>query len=276
MKPEPKKYLNVFQYLQDVYQFRKDHSPQFSYDVWAKELGASDKSYIRFMVLGKRPINEKMSEALATNLELAGPEREYFKILIHYSQSKTRDQKEIFGKKLMTLLKGDLDQLEVESHYEFLSNPILPRLQVFLSFKDLDQSPENLAWLLRVSVPEIQAGLQKLEEFKMIEKTETDYRPLKKSFKVPDGFGDLGLEAFYINNLESAQEAIQLPKEERRFKSLFLPLNKDEFESFWSNLQIFVNEQLFKFNSDEYVDRRLFQAHFNIFPVSESKQEQGQ
>lgn len=118
-----------------------------------------------------------------------------------------------------------------------------------------------------MSEDETHQAVSKLEELKLIEKTPVGYRPLKKSFKVPDGFGDIGLEVFYSNNLEAAQTAIQLPKEERRFKSLFLPLNALEFEDFWSHLQTFTNEQLFKFNPDEYADRRLYQVHFNIIPV---------
>lgn len=268
MKPEVKKYLNVFQYLQDFYQFKKDQDQQFSYEVWAKELGASDKSYVRLIVIGKRPLNDKMAAAFVKNLSLTFDEQKYFLTLIQYTQSKSHEHKDLFGKKLVALLKSELDQLEIKSHYDFLSNPLLPRLQVFLGFRDLDQSPKNLAWLLRVTPDEIKEGLDTLLELKLIEKTDTGYKPLKKSFKVPDGFGDIGLEAFYNKNLEEAQAAIQLPKEERRFKSLFLPLNKTEFEDYLNNMQSFVNEQLFKFNPDEYKDRRLYQVHFNIIPVS--------
>ncbi len=62
-----KKYLNVHLFLQDYYHHRKKQNPEFSYEVWAKELGASGKSYVRMMVLGHRPINTKMAEAFADN-----------------------------------------------------------------------------------------------------------------------------------------------------------------------------------------------------------------
>lgn len=233
--------------------------------------GRYDKSYIRLVVIGKRPINEKMAAALVQSLDLSLEDQKYFLTLIQYTQSKTREHKDLFGKKLVALLKTELDQLEIKSHYDFLSNPLLPRLQVFLSFRDIEHSPKNLAWLLGATEDEVQKGLEKLEELELAVKDQSGYKPLKKSFKVPDGFGDLGLEVFYNKNLEAAQAAIQLPKEERRFKSLFLPLNAIEFESFLSNVQDFVNEQLIKFNPDEYCDRRLYQVHFNIIPVSAKK-----
>lgn len=268
MKPILKKYLDVYQFLQDFYQFRKDQEPTFSYETWAKELGASDKSYVRFLVIGKRPINEKMSVAFSENINLSFADKKYFFTLIQYTQSKTHTQKEIFGQKLISMLKTELDQLEIEAHYEFLSSPLLPRLQVFLGFRDLDQSPKNLAWLLGATEVEIIEAFKKLENFKLIEKVDGRFTPLKKSFKVGDHFGDLGLEAFYKSNLEAAKASIQLPKNERRFKSLFLPLNGEEFELFLKNMNAFTSEQLYRFNPSDFADRRLYQVHLNIIPIS--------
>lgn len=274
MKPYVKKYLDVFLFLQDSYQYRKNQDLTFSYDVWAKELGISDKSYVRFIVIGKRPINEKMTESLAHNLKLSDEDKKYFLTLVDYTQSKTRVQKELFGQKLISFLKSELDQIEIQAHYEFLSNPLLPRLQVFLSFHDLDQSSKNLSWLLGTSEEEIISGLRQLENLKLIQKSKDRFVPIKKAFKVSDNFGDIGLEAFYKSNLDAAQAAISLPKSERRFKSLFLPLNAEEFEAFLTNMDTFTKEQLFKFNPDEYADRRLYQVHFNIIPVSQKSESQ--
>jgi uncharacterized protein (TIGR02147 family) len=268
MRPNPKKYLNIFQFLQDCYQQRKSQEKDFSYELWARELQASDKSYVRLMVLGKRPLNDKMIAAFAENLNLDASEKEYFTDLTHYTQSKSPEQKKVFGKKLIHSLKDDLQQLDVSAHYEFLSNPLLPRLQVMLSFQDLDQSAQSLSWLLGVPAEEIESGLQTLLKLKLIEDQAGLLRPLKSSFKVSDHFGDLGLEAFYTQNLEEAQKAMQLPAKERRFKSLFLPLNIPEFDEFLGNLQGFVREQLVRFNPDTYADRKLYQVHMNIIPVS--------
>ncbi|WII73889.1 TIGR02147 family protein [Bdellovibrio sp. 22V] len=268
MKPEVKKYLNAIQFLQDVYQFHKENDPQFSYDVWAKELGLNDKSYVRILVLGKRPLNPKILAIFAENLNLPPVEKEYFINLVHYTQSKTQAHKELFGKKLVQILKTELDQLEIESHFDFLSNPLLPRLQVLLSFTDLEQSPKNLAWLLSCFTDEVIAALEKLESLQLIRKEGLRYVTLKKSFKVADNFGDIGMNAFYMNSLDEAKKALLLPKEVRRVKSLFLPLTAQEFTEFLSNMQNFVNEQLFKFNPDKYKGRRLYQVHMNIIPVA--------
>ena len=267
--PEVKKYLNVFQFLQDCYQFRKNNTAEFSYETWADEIDVNDKSYLRMMVIGKRPLNLKMTDAFSKNLNLTGDEKTYFEILVQYTQSKTREHKELLGQKLISLLKNELDQIEIKSHFDFLSNPLLPRLQVILSFDDIDQSVKNLAWLLGSSESEILNALTTLINFKLIEKNGDRLIPAKKSFKVPDQFGDLGLEAFYHKNLDDAKSAIQLPKDERRYKTLMLPMNQIEFNEYLQSLQNFTTELLAKHNYENYENRRLYQVHFNLFPVSQ-------
>lgn len=272
MSVEIKKYLNAYQYLQDCYQLRKQKQPEFSYALWATEMGASDKSYVRMMVLGKRHINSKMTECFAQNIQLSKEEREFFINLVHYTQSKTQEQKKLFGKKLMSLLRSEKERVEIQAHYDFLSNPLLPRLQVLLSFDDIDHSAKTLSWLLGVTTEEIAEGLSKLCEIGLIKEENGRYKSARRSFNIPDNFGDLGLENFYIHNLEAAKEAIRLPKETRRFKSLFVPLNPTEFENFVANFQDFVRENLGKFDTDTYSDRRLYQVHFNIIPISSAQE----
>ncbi len=273
MKPDIKKYLNVFQYLQDIYSYRKNTEKLFSYDQWAQELSASDKSYIRFMVLGKRHINARMTQLFAENLKLDSAETEYFKNLVAYTQSKTHEEKTLFGKKVISLLRSDFSQQEIQAHFDFLSNKILPRLQVLLSFQDIDQSARQLAWLLGTAEAEVVEGLQVLERLGFITKEGDKIVSQNRAFKVGDHFGDLGLEAFYVNSLEEAQEAIRLPKETRRFKSLFLPLNTTEFAEFVQSMQGFSKEQMSRYNPDHYADRRLYQVHMHIVPVTQEKAE---
>lgn len=267
MKPDIKKYLNTYLYLQEIYNFRKKNLEAFSYGVWAKELGASDKSYVRLMVLGKRHINVKMTEAFALNIDLQGDEKEYFINLVRYTQCKTQIDKDVFGRKLISLLKNELDQIEIEQYYDFLSNPLLPRLQVMLSFHDVEKSPKNLSWILGISEDEVLAGIRKLEELKLID---SNLKPLKKSFKVQNKFGDLALESFLKKNLDQSKEAFALPKETRRYRTLFLPLNEKEFADYLDSMQQFGTDQVIKYNPDHYAGRRLYQVHLNIIPVSEA------
>lgn len=39
MKPLISEYINVFEFLQDYYSYRKKREPEFSYAMWGRELG---------------------------------------------------------------------------------------------------------------------------------------------------------------------------------------------------------------------------------------------
>ncbi len=102
----------------------------------------------------------------------------------------------------------------------------------------------------------------------LIRKNENNFVVHKKSFKVPDQFGDLGLEAYYHQNLDDAKNAIQLPKEQRRYRSLLLPMNTEEFNQYVNSLNNFSAQLLAKYNADDLFNRRLYQVYFNIIPVN--------
>lgn len=270
MKPDIKKYIDVFHYLQDIYSYRKNHKSKFSYEIWSKELSINNKAYLRLIILGKRPISAKVQTILIKNLNLTSEEEEYFRDLVEYSQCKTEEQKKVFGQRLISHIKQGSEYIEIISHIEFLSDPLLPKLQTMLSFTDLDQSAQNLSWLLGTTEDIIKKSIEKLLKLKLIVKIKQRYSPVKKSFKVPDHFRNVGLENYYKSSFRAAEEAIQIPTEQRRFRSLLLPLNQNEFDSYLESLQKYIIKQLNTYNADEFTDRRLYQVHFHIIPVSQN------
>lgn len=271
MKPQIKNYLSAWLFLQDYYQYRKSVDPLFSYEKWAHSLKASDKSYVRFMVVGKRNISLEMTKAFALTMALNEEETTYFTYLVQYTQSTTPQQKELFAQKLIELSDSALSQTEIQDHFQFLSNPLIPRLQVLLSLKDIDSSDKNLAWILGCSENEIKDCLSLLEKFDLIEKIESGYKAKINNFKIADNYKNPGLETFYVQSLEISKKSIHLPKEDRRLNSLFIPMNKNEFDQFNQNLNSFMSEQLKLFNPDQMQDRRLFQILLNITAVSEQQ-----
>jgi uncharacterized protein (TIGR02147 family) len=268
MKPDVKNYLDAFQFLQEVYLFRKKLNKDFSYSVWSGELGIKNKAYLRLMVLGKRKIGEKIQTALSENLELADLDAKYFYLLLAYSQCQTKTEKNLFGKKMMELIKSDASQEEVEAYYDFLANPLLPKLHTLLSFSDIEKTPANLSRLLMASEAKITEGLRKLEELGMVEKNGDTFICKAKSFKVKDSFKNKGLEIFYSGLFEEAKAAIQLPVEERRFRSLLFAMKPEELQDFVAKLDQFAQEQLRQHDFSALEERRLFQVHFNFFPVT--------
>lgn len=274
-KPELRTYLDIHQYLEDLYRFRKQTETNFSYESWAQELDIKNRSYLRQIVIGRRSITESTIKILCQRLNFQGVDREYFNLLVLYSKSRNQEQRNLYGRKLMQLLKTDYEQAEIQNYFEFVSNPLYPKLLTLLSFKDIDSSAQGLALLLKKPLIELEAALETLQRLKLIQKGGDDSRwnTTHQAFKVPDHIGSVALSEYHRQSLHEAIEANKLPQEQRRYKSLLLPLSAAEFSEFLEDLQIFVKQTLNKFDTEALKKRRLHQVNFNIYAVTERPEE---
>lgn len=264
-----KSYLSIYQYLQDVYNFRKSQNKGFSYATWSQQLGIRNKAYLRLMVIGRRPLNEHITTKLIEHLNLQSDQAEYFQVLTAYSQCKNLAEKELLGRRLVSLVRQDFNQEPLNVTAEFLSHPLLPKLHSLLSFKDIPKDCATLAMHLNTSPEEIHEGLVKLKQFDLIKEVPGNLETTAPNFKVADKFKDRGLEAFYKNLLGEAAKAISLPVETRRFRSLFFAMNESDISELNRRLDEFAKEILARHDFSELQNRRLYQFHYNFFPLSE-------
>jgi len=273
-KPNVKAYQSVSLYLQHYYEFRKQEDPLFSYTTWAQELGVKSRGYLRLIVMDERPINQKTLDSLLSSLKLDAQDAEYFATLVNYNQSKNKEQKKVFGKKILTYQMTNQNILEIEDHYEFLSHPILPRLQTLLGFQDLAEDPQQITKLLDISEKELALACTQLEKLSLIEpyydsKNEKKWRAKKKSWRLANNYRNLAYREFYIESLKNAEKAIDaFEPDERRFRSLFFAMNQNEFQDFLRDFESFVQEQSAKRDPSRIDNRKLYQLNFNFFPNS--------
>lgn len=270
-KPELRTYLDIHQYLEDLYRYRKQTEVNFSYETWAQELDIKNRSYLRQIVIGRRSITESTIKLLCDRLNFQGADREYFNLLVLYSKSRNQDQRNLYGRKLMQLLKSDYEQIEIQNYFEFVSTPLFPQLLTLLSFKDIDRSTQGLALLLKRSVGEIENTLLTLQRLKLAQKEgdSLQWQTTNHAFKVPDHLGSVALSEYHKQSLQEAIKAVRLPREQRRYKSLLLPLSGEEFSEFLEDLQTFVKQSLRKFDTNDLQRRRLHQVNFNIYSVTD-------
>ncbi|WP_168196404.1 TIGR02147 family protein [Bdellovibrio sp. NC01] len=269
-KPSVTEYLSVHHYLNDLYKYRKQTEPDFSYELWAQELDFKNRSFLRQIVTGRRGLTSDTAKQLAVRLNFQGIERQYFDLLVQYSRARSLEKQSLLGRELMSLLKSEHSQQEIEDYCEFVSATLYPKLQTLLSFKDVRKTPEHLAPLLRKSPEEITNALKILERINLAtQEDDEEWKSVPKSFKVPEAIGDRNLLEYHALSLREAIEARSLPKEQRRYLSLILPLNQQDFAAFWEEFNKFKKDMIRKFDVEDLRDRQLFQMNLNIYAVSE-------
>jgi uncharacterized protein (TIGR02147 family) len=264
-----KEFQSPVQFLTSYYAHRKSQDSDFSYETWSQEIGFHNRSYLRFVVLGHRPISEKMMALFLDYFKFSteNGDAEYFETLVHFSQSKTKKQKQFFGKRLLELATPTLEKLEVTEHFEFLSDRYLPVIQTICGFVDVQITPEAISALLDITVSDATAKINALEQLGLVK----NGVPQKRAWRAGASYQALGHREFYKESLQRASAAIDLPFNERRFRSLFVALSPDEFQGFLKDFEVFAQEQLVKNDKSELSGRRVYQLNFNFFPETKSK-----
>lgn len=270
-KPQLRSYLNVHHYLADLYKYRKANEAGFSYETWSQELNINNRSFLRQIVIGRRTLTEKVTQIFCDRLNLQGVDREFFELLVSYSNCKNQKQRNLFGQKLMLLMKQDFQQTEIQNYYELVSTPLYPKILTLLTFRDIPKDSNSLAMLLGVPVDDVRKGLEKLYSLGLIELNEEtqQWKATERQVKVPDVVGDGALLDYHSESLKEAIAARNLSKDQRRYKAVLLPLNPQEFSEFLADMQVFVKDTLKKYDTDDLRSRRLHQVNFNIYTVSE-------
>ncbi|MDG0816319.1 TIGR02147 family protein [Bdellovibrio svalbardensis] len=267
-KPQLKDYLDVSHYLKDLYGYRKATEDGFSYESWAQEVGFQHRSFLRQVVIGRRALTDATAKQLGERLFFTKPEQEHFQTLARYSKCRTKQERDVYGQRLMQILKDNYYQTEVEVSEDFLGSPMVPRLQVLLSLGDKSRSIKDLSQALQADPLEIEKGLLVLLRLNLVELDGDNYKATVNSFKVPAELGSEVLLDYHKKILQDAIAARNLPHDQRRYKSLLMAMSPEEFEQFLNNMNAFAKEQLQKFDNPSVEGRRLFQVNLNLFSVS--------
>jgi uncharacterized protein (TIGR02147 family) len=271
-RPRIESYLDVRKYLADVYQWRKTIDPSFSYAQWAAEIGFKSRSFLRLVVTRKRSVTANSIPLFTKGLRLSAIDARYFERLVHYCLAETHQQKEHFFKELSQGAGAKFERTEIKDYYNLVSSTLGPRLQVLLTFADIERTPENLARLLNSTVAEVSKYLDILDRLGLASKLESaegaEWRPKHQHFEIPESLGSTALQSYHRKSLEEAIEAIEIAPSLRRFQSALVALTPDEFDEFRGDVVKFLEASLAKFGKDEATGRRLYQINLNYIPVS--------
>ncbi|MBK8802465.1 MAG: TIGR02147 family protein [Fibrobacteres bacterium] len=90
-------YSNYRKFLSDLYAVRKAANPAISYRYLAQKAGFASPSFIGKILSGETNISHQTLLRLVDVFQLAGPEAEYFELLVYYDLARTElDKKHYF------------------------------------------------------------------------------------------------------------------------------------------------------------------------------------
>lgn len=273
MKPNLYEYLDLSQYLRDLYKYRKLKEKDFSYDVWVQEIGLKSRGHLRSIVIGEVKLTENLIEDFIQGMQLDPDSAEYFTLLTKYSTASTPKLKEVYGKSLISLWKVKIHQVEIKDLAEFLSDAVIPVVFTYLSFEDSSSDVSEIALNLGYDVSRIQNALKCLVWQKLIDGHISDsghvkYKTIQSYFNIPSTPNNLHIRNFHIDGLRLAEKAHDFPYEQRKFYSSFVALSHDQFMQAQKIIQDCNKKILSLFENSQLNNRQIFRLNVQIFPVS--------
>jgi len=265
MKPIIYDYLDAAQFLNAYLDWLKSQRPGFSIAKWADELGFESKVTLRFILKKQRSISPRTIQVLRANLNLNNNEAEYFDSLVIYSQAKTVAERQALGAALMKLQRGQFQQkiLPAATAGRHAFTPVILTL---LTFSDIVKDVTHIARLLMIEESEAEKVLTDLLNDGLVSQNQDGTYDFKETtFRVTTS---AGLRGYYEYWIDRSKRALDLPLEERRYRSLKFALSKEEFEEVVEKINDYSMLLLSKYQASSLEGKRLYMLESALFPIS--------
>jgi uncharacterized protein (TIGR02147 family) len=274
--PDLRDYFEARKLLVDVLQWRKKADPKFSISEWSRELGLKSRTYLHLVIAGKRKITPNTAGALAVNLGLSKSDISYFETLISYSQAPSMALKETYAQRLFEFRSGRRQRVDISNHFRLVASLLGPRIQVLLTLSSAPKTAAGLADLLGVEENAVESMLHTLEDLTLARKVPPlngnleAWEATTQEIRVKDHLGDLALQAFHRKSLTEAIHAIDLPPQQRRYKSLVLPLSEADYGTCLASISEFAQQILSRYAHPGNLpaNTRLYQINISTIPIS--------
>jgi uncharacterized protein (TIGR02147 family) len=276
--------LDIFQYgdyrtfLADFYRQEKTKSPGFSHRSFARRAGLASPNYLKLVIDGQRPVTEKNLGAFLRGLKLAGPQSEYFRILV--SMKESRDDKEKAGLlerllKMRVRYSGDPLQLD-KDRWEILRSWHHWAIREMVLLKDFQPDPAWIAVKLGRKITPAQAkeSLEILERLEFL-KLDAETGLLKQSdpmITTVDEISNLIIRHIQRQFVELGLVSLfHDPVDVREISGVTLALKEEQIPVFKKMLEDFRRELNRQFSgSAEKGADHVYHLEMMFFPVTKT------
>lgn len=263
-------YLNYRELLNDYYQ-QKKKSEGYTYRDFSRQAGMNSSSWLLHLIKGKKNLTRDTCARIAKVLRLKKKEREYFNLIVQFTQASTGDAKDLYYKKILELKKQLKIIMITDEHYKYYTkwyHPVVRSLVSRVNFRD------NYALLAKKLLPSIkpneaQKSVALLEKLGFIKRDELgSWVQTNPVISTDDEVASLHVLNYHKQVSRLAEGALdRAGKDDRDISALTLRINRADFALIKSKIQQFRKE-IIAIVRNSTNDDRVYQLNFQFFPVS--------
>jgi uncharacterized protein (TIGR02147 family) len=269
-------YMDYREFLEDFYQEKKAHNPHFSFQLFAEQAGFGSKSFIKLVIDGKKNLGDQSLEQLNRALKLNDKAFAFFKDLVSFNQASSLQLRNFYFEKLVSYNKRSAGRLLLQQQYDFYSKWYHNTIRELVVAVDFHEDYENLARLVKPAITARKArqSVELLLKLGLIrKKTGGGYEQVDTVITTGDEVRSLAVQNFHQQNLALASQTIDTVKSSQRdISCLVLGLSQEGFRKAKSEIQQF-RKKLLQIAQDEKTISSVYHVQFNLFPTSESLDE---
>jgi uncharacterized protein (TIGR02147 family) len=197
--------------------------------------------------------------------------QQYFTYLVRKANARNESERNRYEEALKNLVRLHQNRIEITDTLSFLESPEIPALQVLISYTDMDRTTASLAALLECSEAQAARWLETLKNLGLAETTEHgQWQARTQSYHIKDQPGDESLKNYHAKNLQHAIKSLNSDRNTRRYRTLMMPLDPNQFHEAWAAINEFAVLQLEKYNGQDFSTRRLYQMNVNLVPITKA------
>ena len=260
-------------FMNDYYEWKKRTSA-FSWREFTKKGGFTSPNYMKLVCEGKSGLSKTGIERAADAMDLIGAEREYFRQLVKFGQSKRdadkkaaySEMKEIASAHKVRVLEG-----ESVSFYESWKYPVLRELAPLMpGAKPLDIAK---ACGNAFSAEEIRNALAFLTRAKFLKKTANDtYEQVERSLQMSVAAMPTLVREMHKEMADFAKDAIEkYPVEERNFTGITMGIDDEDYAEILKELEA-CRKRIISIATAKKGGNRVYRLNMQLFPLTDKVQ----
>lgn len=268
-------YTDYRKYLADWFEKKQKEQPAFSYGVFARKAGFTDKGFFHNVIHGKRDLTKESLVKVSLAIGHSKAEAEYFENLVFFNKATELKDRNYFYEKLNGVKTTEKAAVEAQQtrkdQYNFYSQWYHCAIR---SLIDMYPFKDDYHWLAKNVFPPItpkqaKKSVELLEKLGLIQRQKNGtYTLTSKNITTGNEIVSLAVHNFHRESADLAKNALEsLPLDKRNITGLTLGISEKTYFQISEEIQQFRSKIVRIAGQDEKADRT-YQLNFHLFPIT--------
>jgi uncharacterized protein (TIGR02147 family) len=270
-EPQILEYQDYRDYLKDLYEYRKNEYPRYSYRKLASDFGFKPTNFFYLIIQRKRNLSFEALHRILAFSKFNAKDKRYFKALVNYNQADDPSEKESFLKELHKI-KVKKSNIISESQFSYFKNWYTPVIRELISLKGF---VPNLSWISKKIVPKltesnIKDTLTVLEKLNMIKRVGRKWVQLERHLATSIEVTSEILGRYHEQLLGLSMASLEYDPNDRDIGSMTMSLSRDQFDWMVRRVREFREEVQEELRKQDESPSMVYQLNMQLFPVTKS------